>query len=445
MFSFLLKAWHRFTEILFPHHVALSASERQEATMIAVKLLNLIRAHKFAEALENGTSTIKLLVSPSTLEKAFKDIQTSQGQLVSFMTVGVEGIGSKKIVKVLLKFEKGDLLAVVMVDDKGLIAGFRLMPAKDIPSTWKEPGYSKSNFFEEEDLKIPGNGIEFGATLSIPKSKTVAAVVFLGGSGPTDRDSTLGPNKPLKDLAWGLASNGIAVARWDKPTAETSKVSDKNITLETEYLPYAVAAIKALRQKLAGFDVPIFVLGHSLGATVAPMVANVDAEIKGVVMLSAAGGKMYDSALRQMKYLVSLNYDPPFANQEYLDLFEKQVAVIESSKFSAKSKEELPFGAPALYWLSVKEYDQVAEVKKLNIPVSLLQPGRDYQVTVEDDLAIWKEGLKEKENIEMKVYEGLNHLFMAGEGPSTPEDYALEGHVNEAVIIDICEWIKKRC
>ena len=74
--------------------------------------------------------------------------------------------------------------------------------------------------------------------------------------------------------------------------------------------------------------------------------------------------------------------------------------------------------------MSVKEYGQVREAKEMDIPVSILQPERDYQVTVEDDLAMCKEGLKEKENVEMKVYQGLNHLLMAGEGPSTPEDYA---------------------
>jgi hypothetical protein len=62
-------------------------------------------------------------------------LQAAQGQFVSLTPVEVEGIGSKKVVKVLVEFEKGELLAVVAIDDKGLIAGFRLKPAKDIPST----------------------------------------------------------------------------------------------------------------------------------------------------------------------------------------------------------------------------------------------------------------------------------------------------------------------
>jgi uncharacterized protein len=43
-------------------------------------------------------------------------------------------------------------------------------------------------------------------------------VVLLSGSGPQDRDETIGRNKPLKDLAWGLASAGVAVLRFDKVT-----------------------------------------------------------------------------------------------------------------------------------------------------------------------------------------------------------------------------------
>ncbi|KAE9371081.1 alpha/beta-hydrolase [Stipitochalara longipes BDJ] len=443
MLSHILKAWHWVAESLFPQKVDLSVTQKHEATVIALNLLNLIKEHKFAEALQNGTSAIKLLVSPATLEKVFKDLQTSQGQVVSFAPVGVEGIGSKRVVKVLVKFEKGNLLAVVVVDDKGLIAGFRLKPAEDVPPTWTHPTYVDPSCFDDEEVTLSAAGVEVGASLSIPKSKPVAGVVFLAGSGPTDRDSTLGPNKPLKDLAWGLASNEIAVARWDKPSAESSKVSDEGITLEKEYLPYSLAAIKTLQKKLADSDIPIFILGHSLGAMVAPLAAKADSEIKGVVMLSAAGGKMYDSALRQMQYLVSLNHDPPFATQDYVELLAQQVAVIKDPDFNATSKDNLPFAAPASYWLSVKEYDQVAEVKKLSIPVYILQPGRDYQVTVEGDLVKWKEGLKDKDTVEIKVYEGLNHLFLAGEGPSTPEDYAVEEHVEEAAVMDICEWIKK--
>jgi alpha-beta hydrolase superfamily lysophospholipase len=280
------------------------------------------------------------------------------------------------------------------------------------------------------------------ATLSLPKTTPTAGIIFLSGSGPTDKDSTIGPNKPLKDLAWGLASKNIAVLRWSKPTASDTDAS--KITLEKEYLPYALSAISHLRERLASNSIPIFVLGHSLGGMVAPLVATTDPSIKGLILMAAGGGKMYDSALRQVQYLSCLETKPRAISQEYIHLLIKQVALIESGNLNEKTPEEdLLFGAPALYWLSVKEYDQVAAAKALKVPISILQPGRDYQVTIEDDFVKWKEGLKGKDNIDMKIYEGLNHLFIHGEGVSNAEDYSVEGHVDEGVIRDICVWIEE--
>jgi pimeloyl-ACP methyl ester carboxylesterase len=340
-----------------------------------------------------------------------------------------------------VKFEKGELLAVVTIDSAGLVSGFRLKPSTEIP--WEQPAYADPTLFNEEDITLAGtNKINVEATLSLPKSPPVAAVIFLSGSGPTDKDSTLGPNKPLKDLAWGLASKSIAVLRWSKPTASDGDTSE--ITLEKEYLPYALSAISHLREKLASSSTPIFVLGHSLGGMVAPIVAAADPSIKGLILMAAGGGKMYDSALRQIQYLSRLETKPQAISQEYINLITKQIALIESSDLNENAPEEdLLFGAPASYWLSVKEYNQVAAAKSLTAPISILQPGRDYQVTIEDDFMKWKEGLGGRENVDMKVYEGLNHLFIAGKGVSTAEDYAVEGHVDEDIIRDIYAWIEE--
>ena len=57
------------------------------------------------------------------------------------------------------------------------------------------------------------------ATLTMPAGTgPLPAVVLVHGSGPDDRDETVGANKPFKDLAAGLASRGIAVLRYDKRT-----------------------------------------------------------------------------------------------------------------------------------------------------------------------------------------------------------------------------------
>lgn len=417
----------------------------------AMRLLNLIKAHNFAEALENRSPTSKDLVSAPTLETIFNRIQKTEGPIVAFEPVGVEGFESKTVANILVKFEKGELLAIIAIDKKGLIDGLRLKLMKDVPPL-KYPSYAHPNIFIEEHITLRANDVEVEAIISIPRDcKPAAGVIFLGGSGPTDKDSTLGPNKPLKDLAWGLASNNIAVCRWDKPNADDSdKFSNENMTLSKEYLPYATAAAEALRKRLdadgeAG-SVPIFIAGHSLGAIVAPMLAASVPSIKGLILLSAGGGKLYDSALRQINYLVSIEHDPPFATQEFATALEAQVKTIQSPEFSRNTPtEELPFGAPASYWLSIKEYDQVATSAKFDIAIMILQPGRDYQVTVEDDLEKWKVGLeKGDKDVTFKIYERLNHLLIddGGEGQATPDAYTKEGYVDEKVVVDICAWIK---
>jgi hypothetical protein len=58
-----------------------------------------------------------------------------------------------------------------------------------------------------------------------------------------------------------------------------------------------------------------------------------------------------------------------------------------------------------------------------------------------EDFKGWQEGLSSKEDVTFKLYPDLNHLFMAGEGKSTPAEYQQPGHVDEQVIEDMIAWI----
>jgi fermentation-respiration switch protein FrsA (DUF1100 family) len=79
----------------------------------------------------------------------------------------------------------------------------------------------------------------------------------------------------------------------------------------------------------------------------------------------------------------------------------------------------------------------------LNIPILILQGGRDYQV-VAADLEGWKMALSGHANASFKSYANLNHLFMEGTSPSTPVEYDQPGHVAPQVIDDIASWCKFR-
>ena len=72
------------------------------------------------------------------------------------------------------------------------------------------------------------------------------------------------------------------------------------------------------------------------------------------------------------------------------------------------------------------------------------QGGRDYQVTVEDDLVRWRAGLAGKSGVTMLVYAKDNYLFLPGTGASTPADYDGPQHVDSAEAADIADWLTAR-
>jgi hypothetical protein len=57
-----------------------------------------------------------------------------------------------------------------------------------------------------------------------------------------------------------------------------------------------------------------------------------------------------------------------------------------------------------------------------------------------DNFAAWNQA---RPNAAFHTYPKLNHLFIEGEGKSTPREYEKPGHVSEAVIADITDWINR--
>jgi dienelactone hydrolase len=73
----------------------------------------------------------------------------------------------------------------------------------------------------------------------------------------------------------------------------------------------------------------------------------------------------------------------------------------------------------------------------------ILQGGRDYQVTVADDLSRWRAALADRPDVTIRVYEADNHLFFPGRGPSSPAEYEHAQHMDPAVITDIANWLTR--
>jgi dienelactone hydrolase len=413
------------------------------------------RARAFVEMMAKGAfsaasasfdSAMTAAMPVARLSEAWKSIAAQAGDFQKQTGTWTETMGPYEIIYVTCDFEKMALEVKVVFDQAGRIAGLYFAPAQK-HSGYEAPAYAKQDSFRESEALVGKGKWALPGTVTMPVGNgPFPALVLVHGSGPQDRDESMGPNKPFRDLAWGLASRGVAVLRYEKRTkahAGEMLLKKDSITVKEETVDDALAAITALRGIKEIDQRRIFVLGHSLGGTLAPRIAAGDSNIAGVVILAGMARPLEDAILAQFRYIFSLDSVITDDEKAQLDSLKKQVARVKGVELSpAMPSAELPLGLPAGYWLSLRGYDPPALARKLKQPMLVLQGGRDYQVTSEDYQA-WKDGMATKENAEYRLYPMLNHLFIEGKGQISPEDYQVPGHVDKTVIDDIALWISK--
>jgi dienelactone hydrolase len=416
---------------------------------IALGIVDLARVGRFEAIRDYFTEALKPLVAPSALKAAWDAEVAQHGPLTSVgEPTSEEAQPGMTVVTVPLAFERGALTLTVPVTGSGQLAGLTLAPADPDQSPWQPPEYAAPALFEEQDLVIEAAGaLAVPGTLSLPRAaSSIPGVVLLSGSGPEDRDGTIAKSKPLADLAWGLASRGIAVLRFDKVTfAHPEDVkADLDFTVADEYLPHALAAIQQLRNHPAIDHRRVFLAGHSLGGTVAPRVAAAEPSLAGLVILAGGTEPLQWAIVRQFRYIAALAPVAPGESGSMVDVVTAQAEHVDSPDLSPETPaSELPFGVPAPYWLDLRSYDPVATAAALGKPILICQGGRDYQATVEGDLARWRAGLDGDPGVTVRVYPPDNHFFFPGTGLSSPAELAPPQHVDPAVVTDIADWIDR--
>jgi len=336
----------------------------------------------------------------------------------------------------------------VVFNKDGKISGLNFQPAATpTPAAYIQPAYVDTSKFTEEEVTVGSGKWALPGTLTLPTGKgPFPVVVLVHGSGPNDRDETIGPNRPFKDIAWGLASQGIAVLRYDKRTnahaeAFTPEVL-QNLTLDDETSDDAILAAKLLARDKRIDPGQIYVLGHSQGGMAAPRIGAQYPDLAGLIILAGLAGRLEDTVTDQLTYIAGLDGTISEAEKSQLQMVKTAAAKVKDPALSVDTPaEELPLGIPAAWWLDLRDYHPAETAKTLAIPILLLQGGRDYQVT-KADFDLWQQTLKDKKNAKLIFYPDLNHLFIAGEGMATPEEYMQPASVAQIVIDQIAKWIK---
>lgn len=423
----------------------------------ALAVVDMARNGQFTELCERFAPPLQPMVSAGAIRAEWEAVLAQHGPVTGVGTPLTEPAGpGVTTAKIPLTFERGELvIAIGLAGEQDWITGIQFLPAgsAEPAAPWEPPSYADPATFSESGVTLGDPPLAVPGTLSVPRPAPGhegpwPAVLLLSGSGPHDRDETIGRSKPMKDLAWGLATAGIAVLRFEKVTyADPAEcAASPAFTLTDEYVPQALAGLRLLRDHPAIDPGRLHLAGHSLGGSVAPRVAAAAAAagpaVAGMIILAGGAEPLHWSAVRQFRYLGTVSPGGPASVQPALDAITAQAQAVDDPGLSADTPSEaLPFGIPAPYWLDLRGYDPPAAAAALSTPMLIVQGGRDYQVTVADDLSRWRAALGSRPDVEFRVYEADNHLFFPGDGPSSPAEYEAAQHMDPQVIADVAAWL----
>lgn len=395
---------------------------------------------------------LKGKLSPVVFNNTFKQLEAQFGKLRSADDWETDTAERIKIYYRNVHFANYSMRFLLAFNADGKMNTIRFMPVPQV-STEKPASFDQTKL-EEREIKIQSGKFTLPGTLTLPKGgKNLPVVVLVHGSGPNDRDETLGPNKPFRDIAWGLAEQGIAVIRYDKRTkvyGARSVSEGEEFTLDNEVVDDALAAVRLAKYIPEIDSKRVYVLGHSLGGMVAPRIAEHGEkqelsptrknDLAGIIILAGNARPFEDLLPEQVAYIASLK-DSSDATKAEVEELKRQVANVKKLGTDAfDPKIPLPLGVPESYWRSLLAYKQVEVASKLKLPILILQGERDYQVTMED-FGLWRFGLYRNSNVQFKSYPKLNHLLQEGSGKATPFEYNHASPVPAYVIADLANFI----
>ncbi len=415
---------------LFPlFGAALLMAQAPDPGGMAKKALDLFLGAKYADLTQMFAPSYKEAFSESALTK-LATLAKTYGDIEKIGQPTVSEMGPVTTVTIPVQFAKQNINFTVYINAGGQLAQMYLRPGQTV---WTHPDYFKQGAFQAREVTVGTDEWKLPGTLTYPTGKTgSAAVVLVPDSGPSDRDATVIATKVFRDLAEGLSSRGIAVLRYEKRTREyATRISSTSYTIDEDTVHDAVEAVALARAQPEVDPKRVYVLGFGVGGYIAPRIAGDDGKLAGLILLGSPEHSLED-------WILETALDLGIGGTK-LDMIKSQVAKVKKLE---GGDSDLPpqLGSPVAYWLDLKGYDPAGDAKKLGISMLILHGGRDFQVR-DAEFNAWKTATSGRNNVTAKSYPALNHLFVAGEGKSTQDEYRKPGHVSVEVIDDIAKFV----
>ena len=264
-------------------------------------------------------------------------------------------------------------------------------------------GMGQNQTYSEKEVSV--NKFIDG-TLIIPDSVSKPAlVIFIQGSGPTDRNgnSRMAKNDGIKKIAYQLAENGIASYRFDKRIFKMNKFNIQEQDLRFNDFVTDVNSILSFFNARDDFG-KIILAGHSEGSLIGILAAE-NGGASALISLAGAGRPIDTIIVEQIaKQSPELSENARTA----LDEIRKNGSTTNYNPLleSIFRPSVQPFMAS---WM---KYDPSAEIAKLKMPILIINGTKDIQVDV-DDAKLLHEA---NPNSQLVIIDGMNHIFRNIEG-----------------------------
>jgi pimeloyl-ACP methyl ester carboxylesterase len=321
-----------------------------------------------------------------------------------------------------------------------------------------------------EEVTVPVGPRTIPGTLTRPAHGTGPAVLFLAGSGPTDRDWNspllVGQNGSARQLAQALAAQGIVSLRFDKAfSGKNQSLAIQDLTLDA-YLAEARAALVFLRSRPEVDRNRVFIAGHSEGGIHVTRLALAEGRaVHGVILLAAPG--------RTMKDILAAQLEASFRDTDKLppDQVEARIKPIRQAladfvagqEVNPQAVSESPQIRMIFTALTAKpvaalgraliSFDPEAEVGKIEVPVLVLQGGKDIQVDQSDAARLEAALRRANRDVTFHLSPNASHVLkredksmaeLRADRAAVQATYSAEGiPIDPDVVTTLVEWIRR--
>lgn len=419
---------------------------RQEAfKAAAVEMVEQMEAGSFDPVIACFAPELKAQLGVPQLKAAMAQMNALAGPYLEVIGAAASLQDDVAAVEVYVRHQQKAIKLRLPYDQAGQVIGLwmNIAPESEIEKLFSAGkaaastgAHSIDHAVEVGEYKLPG----FLVTPREDIPDQGIAVLLVAGSGPQDRDETVGlaANKPLRDIADGLAAQGIASLRYEKRSFAAPQAFAKGATIEAEVLDDVKAAVSLMQNDPLTRDSALYVIGHSLGGMLVPQILTDNPALQGAVILAGSPRSLWDIIYDQNISAI--------AAQTGLTDEQRQQGALQArgmrDQANAMDQSNMAdlFGMPGSYIVSLNALELAQKAKTLTQPLFILQGGQDVQVYADKDFVSWQALLGERENLEYRLYPGLNHLFMQGR-TGTAADYNDQALVDSGVINDIASWL----